>query len=133
MTGKLLGRLPNSMIKAASAAFACAALGVAFVPAAQADETKFYVNPEYNQGFLGAQSLGGVLNLDVGIENGPFYAQLGPALATGTGTSDWGVAGKAGVSGKVSDHMNLYAEVSAAKFDGADAGYGLKVGSKYTF
>ena len=121
------------MIKAASAAFACAALGVAFVPAAQAGETKFYVNPEYNQGFLGAQSLGGVLNLDVGIENGPFYAQLGPALATGTGTSDWGVAGKAGVSGKVSDHMNLYAEVSAAKFDGADAGYGLKVGSKYTF
>ena len=121
------------MIKTASVAFACAALGVAFAPAAQADETKFYVNPEYNQGFLGATSLGGVLNLDVGIENGPFYAQLGPALATGTGTSDWGVAGKAGVSGKVSDQMNLYAEVSAAKFDGADTGYGLKVGSKYTF
>ena len=120
------------MIKAASAAFACAALGVAFVPAAQA-ETKVYVNPEYNHGYLGATSLGGTLNLDIGVENGPFYAQLGPALATGTGTSDWGVAGKAGVSGKVSDHMNLYAEVSAAKFDGADAGYGLKVGSKYTF
>jgi hypothetical protein len=120
------------MFKAASAAFACVALGVAFVPAAKA-ETKFYVNPEYNQGFSGATSLGGVLNLDVGVENGPFYAQLGPALATGTGTADWGIAGKAGVSGKVSDHMNLYAEVSASKFDGADTGYGLKVGSKYTF
>ena len=69
------------MIKTASVALACAAMGVAFVPAAQA-ETKVYVNPEYNQGFLGAQSLGGVLNLDVGVENGPFYAQLGPALAT---------------------------------------------------
>ena len=132
MPAKLLGRLPNSMIKAASAAFACAALGVAFVPAAQA-ETKFYVNPEYNQGFSGATSLGGTLNLDLGIENGPFYAQLGPALATGTGSADWGIAGKTGVSGKVSDHMNLYAEVSAAKFDGADTSFGLKVGSKYTF
>ena len=66
------------MIKAASAAFACAALGVAFVPAAQADETKFYVNPEYNQGFLGAQSLGGVLNLDVGIENCLLYTSPSP-------------------------------------------------------
>ena len=120
------------MLKTASAALACVALGAAFVPAAKA-ETKVYVNPEYNQGFLGATSLGGVLNLDVGVENGPFYAQLGPALATGTGTSDWGIAGKTGVSGKVSDHMNLYAEVSAAKFDGADTAFGLKVGSKYTF
>ena len=120
------------MIKTSAAAFALAAMGIACVPAAKA-ETKVYVNPEYNQGFLGAQSLGGVLNIDVGVENGPFYAQLGPALATGTGTSDWGIAGKAGVSGKVSDQMNLYAEVSAAKFDGADTGYGLKVGSKYTF
>lgn len=121
------------MIKTAVAAVACAALGVAVAPEAKADETKFYLNPEYNQGFLGATSLGGVLNIDVGLENGPFYVQLGPALATGTGTSEWGIAGKTGVSGKVSEHMNLYAEVSAAKFDGADAGYGLKLGSKYTF
>ena len=121
----------TSMFKIAFAALACAAMGVAAAPAKA--ETKVYVNPEYNQGFLGATSLGGVLNLDVGVENGPFYAQLGPALATGTGTSEWGIAGKAGVSGKVSDQMNLYAEVSAAKFDGADTGYGLKVGSKYTF
>ena len=103
--GKILERLPDPMIKAASAAFACAALGAAFVPAAQA-EVKFYANPEYNQGFNGATSLGGILNLDVGVESGPFYAQVGPALATGTGTSQWGVAGKTGVSGKVSDHMN---------------------------
>ena len=120
------------MIKAASAAFAFAALGVAFVPAAQA-ETKFYVNPEYNQGFSGATSLGGTLNIDLGVESGPFYIQAGPALATGTGAADWGVAGKTGVSGKVSDHMNLYAEVSASKFEGSDVSYGLKVGSKYTF
>ena len=121
------------MIKTACAAAAVAVLGAAMAPEAKADETKFYLNPEYNQGFLGATSLGGVLNIDVGVENGPFYAQLGPALATGTGTSDWGVAGKTGVSGKVSDHMNLYAEVSAAKFDGSAAAYGLKVGSKYSF
>lgn len=132
LISRICERLPNQMIKTASALLACAAVGVAVVPAAQAD-TKVYLNPEYNQGFLGAQSLGGVLNIDVGVENGPFYAQLGPALATGTGTSDWGIAGKTGVSGKVSDHMNLYAEVSAAKFDGSAAAYGLKVGSKYTF
>ena len=122
----------SSMFKAASAALTCAALGAAFVPAAQA-EVKFYLNPEYNQGFSGATSLGGTLNLDVGVESGPFYAQVGPALATGTGAAQWGVAGKTGVSGKVSDHMNLYAEVSASKFRGANTNYGLKVGSKYTF
>jgi len=120
------------MIKTATAAFAFAALGAAFVPAAQA-EVKFYLNPEYNQGFSGANSLGGTLNLDVGVESGPFYAQVGPALATGTGAAEWGVAGKTGVSGKVSDHMNLYAEVSASKFRGTNTNYGLKVGSKYTF
>ena len=121
------------MLKAATAVFACAAMGVALAPAEAKADTKVYLNPEYNQGFSGATSLGGTLNIDLGVESGPFYIQAGPALATGTGAADWGVAGKTGISGKVSDHMNLYAEVSASKFEGSDVSYGLKVGSKYTF
>lgn len=121
------------MFKAAFAAIACAAMGAAIAPAEAQAETKVYLNPEYNQGFSGASSVGGTLNLDLGVESGPFYIQAGPALATGTGVADWGVAGKTGVSGEVSDHMNLYAEVSASKFEGSDVSYGLKVGSKYTF
>ena len=73
------------------------------------------------------------LYLHVGLEDGPFYIQAGPALATGGGESDWGLTGKTGVSGKVSEKMDLYGEVSVAKFDGVDTAYGLKVGTKYKF
>ena len=120
------------MIKTAFTALACTAMAVAVAPEAEA-APKVYLNPEYNQGFSGATSLGGSLNLDLGVEAGPVYLQGGPALATGTGVADWGWAGKAGISGKVSEHMNLYSEISASKFEGSDVSYGLKVGSRYTF
>jgi hypothetical protein len=38
-----------------------------------------------------------------------------------------------GIGASVSSAFNIYGEVSAAKFDDADAGYGLKVGGKYKF
>ena len=120
------------MIKTAIAALACAALGVAVAPEAKA-EPKFYANPEFNQGWSGASATGGVLDLHVGLEEGPFYVQLGPALATGGGTSEWGFTGKAGVSAPVSDNVSLYSEISAGKFDGSDTSYGLKLGSKLYF
>ena len=118
------------MIKTAVAAVACAALGVAVAPEAKA-EPSVYLNPEFNQGWVKSTNTGGVLDMHIGIEDGPFYLQAGPALSTGLGTNTWGVTGKAGVSGEVSDRMSLYSEISAGKFDGGSTAIGLKVGSKF--
>lgn len=120
------------MIKTAFAALACTAMAVAVAPEAEAKPT-VYLNPEFNQGWANSTNLGGVLELGLGVENGPFYVQAGPAMATGLGDTVWGVTGKAGLSGEVSQNMDLYAEVSAGKFDGGDTAYGLKVGSKFRF
>jgi len=120
------------MIKTACAALALTAVGVALAPEVQA-KPQVYANPEFNQGWVKSSNTGGVLDLHIGVEDGPFYIQAGPAMATGMGDTVWGVTGKAGVSGKVSDRMSLYSEVSAGKFDGGDIGYGLKVGSKFRF
>ena len=106
-------------------------LALASLPARS--EGQLYLNPEFNQGWVGGSETGGLLDLHVGLEEGPFYIQAGPALAVGGGESEWGITGKTGVSGKVSDNMDLYAEASIGKFDDADTAYGLKVGSKFRF
>ena len=43
------------------------------------------------------------------------------------------MSAKTGVSGSVTENMDLYTEVSYAKFKDSDAGYGIKLGSKYRF
>lgn len=112
--------------------FVCAAVATGVLAApVYAGET--YFNPEFNQGWVGSQTAGSSLNLDLGYSEGPWYIQAGPALATGGSTSEWGIAGKTGLSGQVNDSVNLYAEVSAAKFKDIDTGFGLKVGSKFVF
>ena len=118
------------MIKTACAIATCAAMSVAVAVEAEA-KPQVYVNPEFNQGWVKSTNTGGVLDLHLGLEDGPFYIQAGPSMATGNGDTVWGVTGKTGVSGKVSEKMDLYAEVSAGKFDGGDVAYGLKVGSKF--
>lgn len=117
--------MKTALIAAAVAAGAIAPMSAQAAP-------DIFVNPEFNQGWVGGNAAG-VLDLHVGLEDGPFYIQAGPALATGGGESDWGLTGKTGVSGKVSEKMDLYGEVSVAKFDGVDTAYGLKVGTKYKF
>ena len=121
------------MIKTACAAAAVAVLGVAMAPEAKA-EPQFYFNPEFNQGWVKSSATAGVLEGHLGVEteNG-FYLQAGPALATGSGETVYGVTGKAGVSGAVSESISIYSEVSAGKFDGGDTAFGLKVGSKFLF
>lgn len=120
------------MIKTACAIATCAAMSVAVAAEAEA-KPQVYVNPEFNQGWVKSTNTGGVLDLHLGLEDGPFYIQAGPSMATGNGDTVWGVTGKTGVSGKVSEKMDLYAEVSAGKFKDADVAYGLKVGSKFRF
>lgn len=96
-------------------------------------EPSVYVNPEYNAGFTGSKFAASSLELHVGYEEGPWYIQAGPALANDGTDSEWGMSAKTGLSGSVSEKMDLYTEVSYAKFKDSDAGYGIKLGSKYRF
>ena len=90
-------------------------------------------SPEYNAGFSGSKFAGSSLELHVGYEEGPWYIQAGPALANDGSDSEWGMSAKTGLSAAVSEKADLYTEVSYAKFKDSDAGYGIKLGSKYRF
>ena len=96
-------------------------------------EPSVYVNPEYNAGFSGSKFAGSSLELHAGWEEGPWYIQAGPAMANDGSTSEWGFSGKTGLSAAVSKKADIYTEVSYAKFKDSDAGYGIKLGSKYRF
>ena len=105
---------------------------VALASPAQADG--FYVNPEYNGAFSGSDFGGGVLDGHVGFEAGAFYIQGGPSvLMPDGGDVETGFSAKTGVSAPVAENLDLYGEVSFAKYDGMDAGYGVKAGAKYKF
>ena len=92
-----------------------------------------FVNPEYNAGFSGSSFAGSSLELHVGYEAGPWYIQAGPAMSNDGSSSEWGFSGKTGLSAAVSKKADIYTEVSYAKFKDSDAGYGIKLGSKYRF
>ena len=106
----------------------------AAVLASPAQAEGFYLNPEYNAGWVGSDFTAGVLDAHVGYESGAFFAQLGPSVLMGDGVdAETGFSGKTGLSGAVSDNVDMYGEVSFAKYEDVDAGYGLKVGAKYSF
>ena len=109
------------------------ASAIALAGAPAMAESGVYVNPEYNAGFTGSKFAGSSLELHVGYEEGPWYIQAGPALANDGSDSEWGMSAKTGLSAAVSDKADLYTEVSYAKFKDSDAGYGIKLGSKYRF
>ena len=93
-----------------------------------------YLNPEFNAGWSGSDFTGSVLEGHVGYEAGGLYIQAGPAyLQPDGGDAELGISGKMGINAPVSESFDVYGEVSAAKFDDIDAGYGLKVGGKYKF
>jgi len=106
----------------------------AAVLASPAQAEGFYVNPEYNAGWVGSDFTAGVLDAHVGYESGAFFAQIGPSvLAVDGADTEVGFSGKTGLSGTVSENVAMYGEVSFAKYEDVDAGYGLKVGAKYSF
>jgi len=119
------------MIKSLIASGVVATASVLASPATFAGS--LFVNPEYNAGFSGASFVGSSLELHAGFQEGPFYIQAGPALANDGSDSEWGLSGKAGVSASVSSKLDLYTEVGYSKFEDVDAGYALKIGSKYVF
>ena len=113
------------------------ASGVAVSAAALASPAQadgLYLNPEFNAGWSGSDFTGSVLEGHVGYEKGGLYIQAGPAYAQPDGgDAEVGFSGKMGISAAVSESFGVYGEVSAAKFEDVDAGYGLKVGGKYSF
>ena len=95
---------------------------------------EFYINPEFNAGWSGSDFGGSVFDGHVGYQVGAFYIQGGPSWAQPDGgDAEVGFSAKTGVSAPVAEKFDVYGEVSAAKFEDVDAGYGLKVGGKYKF
>ena len=113
------------------------ASGVAVSAAALASPAQaegFYLNPEFNAGWTGSDFNASLLEGHVGWEKDGFYIQGGPAYAQPDGgEAELGFSGKMGIGADISESFGIYGEVSAAKFDDVDAGYGLKVGAKYSF
>ena len=106
----------------------------AAVLASPAQAEGFYLNPEFNAGWTGSDFNSSLLEGHVGYEKDGLYIQGGPAYAQPDGgDAELGFSGKMGISAPVTESFDVYGEVSAAKFDDVDAGYGLKVGAKYSF
>ena len=111
-----------------------AVVGAAVLASPAQAESSFYLNPEYNASWSGSDFTAGVLDAHVGYESGAFFIQGGPSVLMGDGIdAETGFSGKTGVSAAVSERVNVLGEVSFAKYDGTDAGYGLKVAAKYKF
>jgi hypothetical protein len=123
-----------SLPKMIKALIVSSAVVGAAVLASPAQAEGFYVNPEYNAGWSGSDFTAGVLDAHVGYESGAFYLQGGPSVLMVDGAdAETGFSGKTGLSGAVSDNVDMYGEVSFAKYQDVDAGYGLKIGAKYSF
>jgi len=106
----------------------------AAVLASPAQAEGFYVNPEYNAGWSGSDFTAGVLDAHVGYESGAFYLQGGPSILMVDGAdAETGFSGKTGLSAAVAENVDMYGEVSFAKYEDVDAGYVLKVGTKWSF
>jgi len=111
-----------------------AVVGAAVLASPAQAEGNFYLNPEYNAGWSGSNFTAGVLDAHVGYESGAFYLQGGPSILMVDGAdTEVGFSGKTGLSAAVADNVDMYGEVSFAKYQDVDAGYGLKVGAKYKF
>ena len=102
--------------------------------ASPASANEFYLNPEFNAAWSGSDFNASVMDGHVGWQTGAFYVQGGPSwLQPDGGNAEVGFSAKTGVSAPVSEKLDLYGEVSFAKYEDIDAGYGLKLGGKFVF
>jgi len=99
-----------------------------------------YVNIEANSGFYGSDYLGTATDFHVGYEgdlgeSASWYIQGGPSvLSPDGGENDTIFTAKGGGSVDVTEKLSVYGELSFANgINGADNGYGTKVGAKYKF
>ena len=121
----------KSVIAGAAAAVAFAAPGAALAGP--------YVNVEANSSFTGSDYTGTTTDAHIGYagEAGAvsYGAQIGPSFVTVDGAgSDTVLSGKVYGSVAATEALSLYGEVSfAGGVDGADNGYGTKVGATWAF
>jgi hypothetical protein len=109
-------------------------VGTAAVLASPVSASEFYLNPEFNAGWTGSDFGGSVMDGHVGWQSGAFYVQGGPSwLQPDGGEAEVGFSAKTGVTAPVAENFDVYGEVSFAKYEDVDAGYGLKVGGKFVF
>jgi len=114
--------------------FGAAAGALALAPLSAAKADGFYLQPEFNGAWSGSEYGGSVMDGHVGYEKGPFYIQGGPSwLSPNGGDTEIGFSAKTGVTAPISSSIDLYGEVSYAKYEDVDAGYGLKLGGKVKF
>ena len=120
------------MIKSLSCAAGALVCALAVAPFAKADS--FYINPEWNGAWSGSDFGGSVMDAHIGYEAGSFYIQGGPSWVSPQGSeTELGFSAKTGVSAPVAEMIDIYGEVSYAKYENIDAGYGLKIGGKAKF
>ena len=121
----------KSVIAGAAVAVAFAAPGAALAGP--------YVNVEANSSFTGSDYTGTTTDAHIGYagEAGAvsYGAQIGPSFVTvDGGESDTVLSGKAYGSVAATEALSVYGEVSfAGGVDGADNGYGTKVGATWAF
>ena len=121
----------KSVIAGAAVAVAFAAPGAALAGP--------YVNVEANSSFTGSDYTGTTTDAHIGYagEAGAvsYGAQIGPSFVTVDGAgSDTVLSGKVYGSVAATEALSLYGEVSfAGGVDGADNGYGTKVGATWAF
>ena len=93
-----------------------------------------YVNVEVNSSLTGSDYTSTATELAIGWEGSNWYAQGGPIInAADGGESSTDFLGKVGGSVAFNDALGVYGELSVQTADGADNGYGVKLGSKYSF
>jgi len=98
-----------------------------------------YVNVETNAGWAGSDYAGAATDLHIGYEGSTgrvgYYVQGGPAILTPDGGDTETIfTAKAGGSVAATEKLSFYGEVSLATgVDGADNGYGAKIGTKFAF
>ena len=121
------------MYKSIAAAIAVVALAPASAFAGP------YANVETNAGWAGSRSLGAATDVHVGFDgtagNASYYIQGGPQIQTPNGGATEVVfSAKAGAGVDLTEKLTVYGELSVASgADGADNGYGGKLGATYSF
>ena len=114
--------------------FGAAAGALALAPLSAAKADGFYINPEFNSSWSSNTWGGSVMDGHIGWEKSGFYIQGGPSwINPSGGETEVGFSAKTGVSAPVADKIDVYGEVSYAKYKDIDAGYGLKLGGKVKF
>ena len=119
--------------------FKQATLAAALATAGMPAMAGFYVNPEFNKGYVCNDPIGSVLDLHVGFEGQAneklgYYVQGGPSIlypTSGEGSTELG--GKVGASYALTEKVSAYGEFSGISSEDTDNAYGLKLGGKFTF